>query len=80
MNTKQKLLTLIALAAFGWIVIEGQGLTTNMWLTYTTNPQIPDIERTDWGLSELGARMFTLAVFYVGLFFVLSDRKKVDGE
>jgi len=77
MNTKQKILTCVALLVFGGIVASG---VSNSWrdpwgameggirLTWKTD--------TGRGLSPTATSLVILAVVYTGLFFVLSGGKR----
>jgi hypothetical protein len=82
MNRKQKVLTVIALVAFVAIVIydfsenyEGIEIITSSHSREVTQGSEPT-EITDWGLTSLATLLLLLSVSYVGLLFVLADRKE----
>jgi hypothetical protein len=73
LNKKQKILTVVALAVFGVIILLHE-VTHNdflpMWNIYSWRwsnyrPPIPEVRMP----------LFVLAVFYAGLFFLLHDKK-----
>jgi hypothetical protein len=71
MNRKQKILTIVALVVFGLIV--GFGRQSEDWSTLTVGYYYP---RGDLALSATGTNLFALVVVYLGLLFVLGDKRK----
>jgi hypothetical protein len=71
MNRKQKILTIVALVVFGLIV--AYGMLREDWARLTVGYYR---YRGDLILSDNGTNLFALAVVYVGLLFVLGDKRK----
>ena len=73
MNWKQKILTLVALAAFVVILAlrlqGGQGLMLTCWPILRAKPS----DYGSWGITNTCAELLTLAVCYTGLLFVLGN-------
>jgi hypothetical protein len=78
MNKKQKILTAVALAVFGVIIIMHCTDTAGHWQMYYHFIG-PGHNRLYSGarpvLEDVFGPLFVLAVFYVGLFFILHDKK-----
>jgi hypothetical protein len=104
MNKKQKILTAVALAAFGAIIFFNYGTIwyeRSYWNSYYTwiplEPGEPEqsayaglkLGPATWthypgrfrigdpGINDVRTPLFVLAVFYVGLFFIFGDEKKI---
>jgi hypothetical protein len=73
MNRKQRVLTIVALAAFGAIIyLHYQKFPLYQRIGYDGNPWM------EWApiFPDFKMPLFVLAVFYAGLFFLLADRKE----
>ena len=64
MNKKQKILTLLALILFGAIVFVVGNVTQSMY------------HWTSEFFEEIRAPLFVVAVFYIGIFFMLANKDK----
>jgi len=80
MNTKQKVLTLLAIAAFVFIIffqrhVWGLPLLRFHGLRVTANGEVID-DSAGVVLESAGKELLSLTVIYTGLFFILRTERK----
>jgi hypothetical protein len=86
MNKKRKILTILALVAFGAIIALHYTYSSSVQLVIPWNIEVysgggkgrpPYLSRLVF-IEDIRMPLFVLAVFYAGLFFIMGERKASD--